>query len=76
MIIELRHEVHGVHHAYTEFEAENCEKNGWVRVLEAPVSNSRIENKLTLREQYEKKFGKPPHHRMLDETIQAKLEED
>lgn len=76
MIIELRHNVHGVHHAYSEVEAENCEKNGWVRILENTKQVVKPEGSLSLREMYEKKFGKPPHHRMLDETIQARLEED
>lgn len=29
----------------------------------------------TLAEQYEEKFGKPPHHRMKDETIRKALED-
>lgn len=31
MEIYLRHEEHGVHVAYSEFEAAKCEESGWVR---------------------------------------------
>lgn len=31
MIIALKHEKHGVHIAYTDGEASECEKAGWVR---------------------------------------------
>ena len=70
MIIALRHEEHGVHICYGEDEARLAEKYGWVRdkVLgkelagQAPVDKS-------LRDSYIQKFGKPPHHKMSDQTI-------
>lgn len=37
MIIVLTHERHGTHIAYSLAEAEECEKNGWMRQEKHPV---------------------------------------
>jgi len=39
------------------------------------ASPEKIDPELSLSEQYEVKFGKKPHHKMLDDTIRKKLEE-
>ena len=76
MIIAMRHEMHGVHIAYSDQEAKQAAENGWVRDSAlsvelaglAPVDKSLIDK-------YKEKFGKPPHHRMLKESIEAALKE-
>jgi len=78
MIITLTHPKHGTHFAYSEVEAKNCEENGWTRYIEKPKEKGGdpifADPKIPLRDQYEKMFGKKPHHRMLDETIQERIE--
>ena len=67
--------------AYLEAEAVADEKNGWVRdipnlqktVTEIPAVEMAVSN--TLSEQYEKKFGKKPHHRLSNKSIEAALKE-
>ncbi len=87
MLIALRHEMHGTHIAYTDLEAKECEKNGWERDMAlsealsgtntalAPEPFVVINKTPSLAEQYEAKFGKKPHHKMLPATIQAALDE-
>jgi len=45
-----------------------------MEAIDAGITASDIIEK-TPAEQYEEKFGKPPHHRMLEETILQKLKE-
>ncbi len=76
MIIALRHEEHGVHIVYSENEVKDCLANGWVRdnVLSSELSGDRPIDK-SLADKYMEKFGKPPHHKMKAETIEAALAE-
>lgn len=43
--------------------------------VQAPVTNSILDDEDVLRNQYIAKFGKPPHHMMKPETIREKLGE-
>ena len=84
-MIVLTHPVHGIKHAYLEAEAEADEKNGWIRQAEpmqmSPsgtvddpvIDEAELRTELTLEQRYTEKFGKPPHHRMKPETIEAAL---
>ncbi len=84
-MIVLTHPQHGVKHAYLEAEAEADEKNGWTRVrdleeanpaMRDPVERSESEQQeLSPEQRYAIKFGKPPHHRMKQATIEAALME-
>ena len=79
MIIAMRHEMHGVHIAYSEAEAKQCAENGWIRdpALSLELAGNVPVNPIdkSLAEKYEAKFGKKPHHRMLTESIEAALKE-
>jgi hypothetical protein len=68
-MIFQKHQNHGKHIAYSEQEAKRNEANGWITVSKEEFYE------IDLRVQYEKKFGKEPHHLMKEETIRAKLEE-
>lgn len=72
MMIYLTHPLHGAKHAYSEPEAVADEKNGWVRQIETLVETFERTN---FSERYEAKFGKKPHHRMAQSTIEAALKE-
>lgn len=79
-VIYLRHPVHGEKVACCEPEAVSDEKNGWVRfeagILLTPEVPALPEAKDTLtdlREQWETKYGKPPHHRKSIDTLRAEL---
>lgn len=80
MVIYLKHAVHGTKVAVAEEEAKADEKNGWKRyeldsvplkppaAIEAPkaevISDPTIVSRDELAGEYERKFGKKPHHRM------------
>lgn len=78
MQIWLRHPIHGVKCASAEEEAKADRLNGWVdcppygRGIVPPVE-AKVATVKTPAERYEEKFGKPPHHRMKAETIEAAL---
>ena len=76
MIIALTHEMHGTHIAYSDAEAKQAESYGWVRdgALSKALAGNRTVDK-SLIERYTEKFGKPPHHKMLAETIEKALTE-
>jgi len=58
-----------------ELEARIVAVEKRLEVLESPVSFNDETGDLegTLRSEYKKKFGKPPHHRMLAESIRKAL---
>lgn len=80
--IYLRHDIHGTKVAIAEAEAEADEKNGWKRYDVAAILKPRSDAKPhvedsemeKLREEYEAKFGKRPHHKKNLETLKAELE--
>lgn len=81
-IIYMRHHVHGNKVAICENEAVADEKNGWVRYnlgtlltpIEAAPVVEYVENVQELRDLWEQKFGKKPHHKKSIETIRKELE--
>lgn len=77
MIYQM-HKHHGRHIAYTPQEAQTNHQFGWYDVSEEEFYREHKTKKTEnpLRKQYEEKFGKPPHPRMKDETIQAALDAD
>ena len=83
MIIHMVHPLHGEMDVYTEAEVTANEKNGWKRFVkpEIPavetvqVNDVKNVNTLSIHEQYQAKFGKKPHHRMSQSTIEAALKE-
>ena len=84
MIIHMVHPLHGEMDVYTEAEVTANEKNGWKRVIKQEIPavetihiNTGVQsvNTLSLHEQYQAKFGKKPHHRMNQSTIEAALKE-
>ena len=84
-MIFMSHPQHGFMHVYTEAEVTANEKHGWTKIVskeipavEMPSQNIASvvsEMNLTLSEQYEAKFGKKPHHKMSQKTIEAALKE-
>ena len=82
MIIRMTHPLHGEMDVYTEAEVTANQKNGWKlyeTVKETVSETSKVVEKntseITIAEQYEAKFGKKPHHRMSQSTIEAALKE-
>ncbi len=86
MEIYMTHPQHGAMHVYSDEDAKRNIANGWERTGEpcaapAPVDNEppQVVNapvtRETLASQYEAKFGRKPHHKMLPATIQAALDE-
>ena len=86
MIIHMTHPLHGEMDVYTEVAVTANEKNGWkksikmeipeIPAIEAKNNVSDVPNDITkLRIDYEAKFGKKPHHRMSQSTIEAALKE-
>jgi hypothetical protein len=65
----MSHPEHGRMPVYSDIEIEYNKKFGWILDEEKPVD---VE---TPEEAYEKKFGKPPHHRLKLDTIIKRLEE-
>lgn len=82
MQIYLKHPRHGKKIACAIWEADNDKKAGWVEITkeeywpttkeEVKTDNEREE----LATRYLDKFGKPPHHRMSNDSIRQKLEEE
>lgn len=69
----MKHPLHGVIHAVGA-EIDWNKAHGWtVCGSDTAVDLTEFE-KLAAR--YEAKFGKPPHHRMLEATIKEALGED
>lgn len=74
MLILMVHPKHGARHVYSITEQEAHEALGWK--VDAPaLLQPKKEQELTPTERYAEKFGKPPHHRMLPESILKALEE-
>ncbi len=85
--IYLRHKFHGTKVAIAEAEAVADEKNGWERyhVPALFISEEKLpiqtitgdeiesEELTELRQQWEVKYGKPPHHRKGIQTLRAEL---
>lgn len=74
-MIYMTHPVHGAMNCYLDSEVENNKKNGWIVGEMNTVVDKQIASCETPEQQYEKKFGRPPHHRMKLENIKASLEE-
>ena len=76
MIIAMKHEMHGVHIAYSDAEAKLAADNGWVRddILSKELAGLTPVDK-TLIDKYKDKFGKPPHHLMKAAGIEKALRE-
>ena len=82
MIIHMVHPLHGEMDVYTEAEVTANEKNGWKRFIKPEIPAVENVQKMnvqevntSLAEQYQTKFGKKPHHRMSQSTIEAALKE-
>lgn len=85
MVIYLKHAKHGTKVACMEEEALADEKNGWerysvddVKALDSfaeRVLQPRIENMALymLRQDYQAKFGKKPHHKKTVEILKQEL---
>lgn len=81
MIIYMRHERHGNKIAMCELEAQQDEENGWTRydagALMTPEEPAPVveyvETIEDLRERWEQKFGKKPHHKKTAETLRKEL---
>ena len=73
----LRHDDHGVHIAYSDAEVKACIELGWSKdlALSRELSGSAPVDK-SLVDKYKEKFGKPPHHRMTEKSIQDALDAD
>ena len=79
-MIYMVHPRHGSMHVYDEQQARINESSGWKRADETAPVASTMDTVLdtgsvekSLKERYAEKFGKPPHHRMTDETIRKAL---
>ena len=77
MQIYLIHKRHGRKIASMDKEAEADKKNGWLEVTEAEFygkTKAKIAGQdAELVSQYETKFGKKPHHKMTNDSIQKAL---
>ena len=72
----MSHPKHGRMPVYSQTEIDYNAKNGWVLDEEKPVLQVAYPvSRETMIEQYEAKFGKKPHHRMKQETIENALKE-
>lgn len=60
-MIELRHPVHGVKHAYSDLEVAADEKNGWVRVPAEcfKAEGIKIVSEVSTVEPVKRKPGRP-----------------
>ena len=78
MVIYLYHEKHGTKVACSEQEAQLDCGNGWKRgmppVEEVPIVNVLADNADELREKWEEKFGKKPHHLKSAKKLQAEID--
>ena len=76
MIIAMRHEMHGIHIAYSDAEAKLAADNGWVadRELSKELAGQTPVDK-SLADRYFEKFGKKPHHLAKAESIEKALRE-
>ena len=79
MIYQM-HKNHGRHISYTVQEAQANRNNGWRDVeekefYEIPARRMSVvsDDHGGLVKAYTEKFGKPPHHRMKDQSIKAAL---
>ncbi len=81
-MIFLTHEKHGHKIAYSLNEADRDKKVGWKEVSEEKfydrkklVKEDDKAIRTALVEKYEAKFGKKPHHKMSNESIEKALSE-
>ena len=80
MPIRMTHPDHGTTFAVGP-EVEQNEKHGWKVEEKAPKQKPAEAQDVTpvdatdLKARYTEKFGKPPHHRKKQETIEAELRE-
>lgn len=81
MNIYLKHQQHGTKVAICDLEAEADKLNGWTPfdpyekepdVVPAKEERTELE---VLREAWEKRHGKPPHHKKTVEGLRKELEE-
>ncbi len=76
-MIYQTHTDHGKHMSLSPQEAKTNEENGWTTVSKEtfyniePIKNN--EEKDNLIKAYTEKFGKKPHHKMTEKTIQERL---
>lgn len=81
-VIYLSHQTHGTKVAICEDEALHDEKCGWVRYnvgtlltpIEAAPVVEYVEDVQELRDLWEQKYGKKPHHKKSIETLRKELE--
>lgn len=81
-VIYLNHPIHGNKVAMCDNEAEYDEKYGWTRYnlgtlltpIEAAPVVEYVENVQELRDLWEQKYGKKPHHKKSIETLRKELE--
>lgn len=80
MNIYLRHPQHGTKVAICDLEAKADKLNGWAefdpyeeKVEPIPEKEKRPELEV-LREEWEKRHGKPPHHKKTVEGLRKELE--
>lgn len=82
-VIYLSHPIHGTKVAICDEEAEYDCKNGWNRYnvgtlltpKEAAPSQEYVETIDDLRERWEEKYGKKPHHKKSAEILRKELED-
>lgn len=80
-VIYMKHPMHGTKVAICENEAAYDEKNGWMRYnvgtlltpIEAAPVVEYVEDVQELRELWEQKHGKKPHHKKSIETLRMEL---
>jgi hypothetical protein len=80
-VIYLKHSFHGSKVAISDQEAEEDCKNGWVRYnvgtlltpVEAATAQEWKEDIDELRELWEQKYGKKPHHKKTAEIMRKEL---
>lgn len=74
--VTMKHPEHGTTQVYVVAEVEANKLNGWVVQEEKELAVPEIASEeLSLKERYFEKFGKAPHHRMIDETIELALKD-
>jgi uncharacterized protein YndB with AHSA1/START domain len=80
--MRMKNKDHGVTYVYSNSERDYLINLGWELDEEKPVVvevkqvTLEVTPEKTPSEQYEEKFGKPPHHRMKEEGILKALNDN
>lgn len=76
--MRMKNKDHGVTYVYSNSERDYLIKLGWELDEEKPLAVvvKQVTLEVTPAEQYEEKFGKPPHHRMKEESILKALNDN